>query len=65
MKKVQTEVREAFKGKTTITDVDLHSLSYMHLVIKESLRLHPPCPLLLPRECRDSCKIDGYDIQVK
>jgi cytochrome P450 len=63
--KAQAQIRQAFKGKTKIQDNDIQDLSYLKSVIKETLRLHPPAALLMPRECREACEIDGYDIPVK
>ncbi|KAJ9537362.1 hypothetical protein OSB04_030095 [Centaurea solstitialis] len=64
MEKVQTEIRAAFKGKTVITEADLQELSCLQCIIKETLRLHPPLPLLVPHGTREEFKVDGYDIPV-
>ncbi|XP_062211747.1 dolabradiene monooxygenase-like [Phragmites australis] len=60
--KAQAEVREAFKGKDKPTEDDLQKLSYLPLVVKEAMRLHIPVPFLLPRVCRETCRVMGYDI---
>jgi len=62
MAKAQAEVRGAFKGRNKITEQDLGRLSYLKLVVKEALRLHTPGPVLIPRVCRETCQIMGYDI---
>ncbi|PIA27450.1 hypothetical protein AQUCO_07700011v1 [Aquilegia coerulea] len=62
MKKAQAEVRRIFNGKKKIDQADMNELSYLRLVIKEALRLHPPAPLLVPRECRETCEMVGYEI---
>ncbi|KAL2925366.1 Cytochrome P450 71A1 [Bienertia sinuspersici] len=67
MRKVQEEVRIMFKeqksSNTLIQEEQLHSLTYLKAVVKETLRLHPPVPLLIPRQTMQECTLGGYQIK--
>ncbi|XP_050209123.1 desmethyl-deoxy-podophyllotoxin synthase-like [Mercurialis annua] len=60
MQKVQEEVRQVFSAK--VDEADFDKLKYMKLIIKETLRLHPPVPLQPARQAAHHCQINGYDI---
>ncbi|CAN6713766.1 unnamed protein product [Malus baccata var. baccata] len=65
MKKLQNEVREIVRKEELITEDDSIEMHYLKAVIKETLRLHPPVPLLLPRIATQDAEIGGYKIKAK
>ncbi|XVF71521.1 hypothetical protein PTKIN_Ptkin12aG0044500 [Pterospermum kingtungense] len=65
MKQAQAEVRQVFDRKGKVDETGLEELEFLRLIVKETLRLHPPFPLLVPRECDENCVISGYDVLAK
>ncbi|KAL0919749.1 hypothetical protein M5K25_011867 [Dendrobium thyrsiflorum] len=64
MKKLQEDLQQVTNGNShrLIHESELEKLEYLKQVIKESLRLKPPVPLLIPRETIQECEIQGYII---
>ncbi|XBI22313.1 hypothetical protein VPH35_063343 [Triticum aestivum] len=45
-----------------VTEKDMPNLPYIEAIVKESMRMHPIVPLLIPRMAREDATIDGYDV---
>ncbi|XP_051133611.1 desmethyl-deoxy-podophyllotoxin synthase-like [Andrographis paniculata] len=65
LNKAQDEVRRVFDKKGFVDESDFDQLTHLGMVIKETLQIHPLAPLLLLRQSRERCEINGYDIPVK
>ncbi|CAN1186068.1 Flavonoid 3'-monooxygenase CYP75B137 [Linum perenne] len=62
MQKAQLELAQVIKPNNLVEESDIPNLPFLHAIIKETLRLHPVAPLLLPRSPTESCHVGGYTI---
>lgn len=60
--KAQEELDRVVGYEHVMTELDFSNLPYLQSLVKESLRLHPPTPLMLPHRANANVKIGGYDI---
>ncbi|XP_027174201.1 cytochrome P450 93A3-like [Coffea eugenioides] len=58
---LRDEITTVVGSKRLFQESDVPKLPYLQAVVKESLRLHAPAPLIF-RRCGEDCKINGYDI---
>ena len=62
LNKVQQELTKVVGLNNKVEESHLPKLTYLNAVIKETLRLHPSAPLLIPRAPSQSTTIGGYKI---
>ncbi|XP_039134747.1 flavonoid 3'-monooxygenase CYP75B137-like [Dioscorea cayenensis subsp. rotundata] len=62
IRKAQEELESVVGKEEMVDETHLPKLHYLEALVKESLRLHPPIPLLLPRYPTATCSIGGYMI---
>ncbi|KAL5213417.1 hypothetical protein ABZP36_024264 [Zizania latifolia] len=60
--KVRAEIKDVLGDDEPITESIIHKLPYLQAVIKETLRLHSPIPLLVPHMNLEEAKLGGYTI---
>ncbi|KAL2515447.1 Cytochrome [Forsythia ovata] len=65
LERAQAEVRSIVGEQRFVTESDLPQLHYMKAVVKEIFRLHPPAPVLVPRESIEEITLGGYNIPEK
>ncbi|CAN0872293.1 Cytochrome P450 83B1 [Linum grandiflorum] len=59
------KMRKAQEEKGFVNEQDIQQLSYLKAVVKETMRLQPAVPFLVPRESIENCNLGGYVIPAK
>ncbi|XP_019160439.1 PREDICTED: cytochrome P450 76C4-like [Ipomoea nil] len=62
MEKVQKELEEIVGMTSIVEEVHLPKLKYLDAVVKETFRLYPAVPLLIPRCSSQTTQVGGYTI---
>ncbi|KAM3357250.1 geraniol 8-hydroxylase-like [Capsicum galapagoense] len=62
MKKAQAELAEIISKGKSIEEADVSRLPYLQCIIKETLRMHPPLPFLIPRRVEQDVELCDYII---
>lgn len=58
LKKAQEEVERVTRNERLVSEADSPDLHYIHAIIKETMRLHPPIPMVMRKGAED-CEVDG------
>lgn len=62
LKKAQEEVDKVIGKERLVCESDGPNLSYIHAIIKETMRLHPPIPMII-RKGTEDCVVGGKMIE--
>lgn len=62
LKRAQEELDLKVGRDRLVEQSDIQNLIYIQAIVKETLRLYPPGPLLVPHEAIEDCNVCGYHI---
>ncbi|PSS30772.1 Geraniol 8-hydroxylase [Actinidia chinensis var. chinensis] len=62
LKKAKEELAQVIGKGKTIEESDIARLPYLRAIVKETLRIHPPVPFLIPRKLHVDVEICGYNV---
>ncbi|KAI3735253.1 hypothetical protein L6452_14745 [Arctium lappa] len=62
LSEVEREVGKKQIDFDKISESQLSELPYLHACIKETLRMHPTGPFLLPHRAQETCEVMGYTV---
>ncbi|KAL8266504.1 hypothetical protein R6Q59_003848, partial [Mikania micrantha] len=62
LKRAQHELEMVVGKDNIVEESHINKLPYLHAIMKETLRLHPALPLLVPHCPSNSCVIGGYTV---
>ncbi|KAK4746024.1 hypothetical protein SAY87_012336 [Trapa incisa] len=60
--KAQNELKQVIGSGKTVEESDIARLPYLQATVKETFRMHPAVPLLLPRRAGASVEVGGYTV---
>nr|AYM55655.1 cytochrome p450 [Croton stellatopilosus] len=64
MGKAKAELTSTIGPNRKVEESDIDNLPFLQAIVKETLRLHPPIPFLVPRRAMRDTKFMGYHIPV-
>ncbi|CAJ1932945.1 unnamed protein product [Sphenostylis stenocarpa] len=62
MSKAKQELERTIGKGNLVKESDIAKLPYLQAIVKETFRLHPAVPLLLPRKAEEEFEMHGYTI---
>ncbi|GJN00437.1 hypothetical protein PR202_ga17619 [Eleusine coracana subsp. coracana] len=62
MARARDELDQVVGSKPAIEESDIGQLKYLQTIVKETFRLHPPAPFLLPHLAETTTQVRGYTV---
>jgi cytochrome P450 len=62
LKKAQEELDVQIGRERQVKESDMKNLVYLQAILKETMRLYPAGPLLVPHESMEDCTLAGYHV---